>query len=163
MNQRPNFDSLHSKVSFRFAVEADLPELMNLYRLFYEEAVYKDYLDFDTERATNTIRIGIITNSRPHILAFVDTKMAGFIAWVLDHSFSTKPCQIMAELYVLPEFRRSALGRHLVGFSILEGRNAGAGAYHAPVASGLKETRSLFNLFGKAGFQQFGFMMRRKL
>ena len=140
-----------------------MPELMELYDSFYAEAVYKEMLEFDPERATRTILHGIVTDQRPHILAFVDQKPVGFISWVLDHTFSVKPCQVMMELYVLPEHRRSAIGRQLVGLSVLEGRHAGAGAYHAPVASGMTEARTLFNLFSKAGFRQHGFMMRRKL
>lgn len=135
---------------------------MRLYECFYEEAIYKDFLDWDAERAERTILNGVLSDTRPHILAFVEGKMVGFVAWVIDHSFSVKPCQVMMELYVLPECRRSAIGRALVGFSILEGKNAGAGAYHAPVASGMTEARTLYNLFSKAGFKQCGYMMRRK-
>lgn len=140
-----------------------MPELMELYDCFYEEAVYKDYLKWDPERATRTVLTGIVSDTRPHIIALIDKKIVGFISWVLDHSFSVDPCQVMMELYVLPGFRRSAIGRGLVGFSILEGRHAGAKAYHAPVASGMSEARTLFNLFSKAGFRQSGFILRRKL
>lgn len=150
-------------MSFRFAEEDDVPELMGLYDCFYEEAVYKDCLEWDPERATATVLNGIITNTRPHILALIDKTPVGFIAWVLDHTFSVKPCQVMMELYVLPEHRRSAIGRGLVGLAVLEGRHAGAGAFHAPVASGMTEAKTLFNLFSKAGFKQFGYMLRRKL
>jgi hypothetical protein len=47
--------------------------------------------------------------------------------------------------------------------AIQEGKIAGAGAFHAPVASGMAEARSLANMFDKAGFTQFGYMMRRGL
>jgi ribosomal protein S18 acetylase RimI-like enzyme len=70
---------------------------------------------------------------------------------------------VLFELYVAPEHRRSAIGRSLVGIAVLEGETHGCGAFHAPVASGMSEAKSLFNLLGKAGFKQFGFMMRRKL
>ena len=65
------------------------------------------------------------------------------------------------EFYVAPEHRRSAIGRALLGMAIQEGKNANAGAFHAPVASGMRAARSLFNMFDKAGFSQFGYMMRR--
>ena len=114
-------------------------------------------------RARETILNGITYDVRPHILATIDDTIVGFIASVIDHSFSVKPCAVLMELYVVPEFRRSAIGRGLVGLVVLEAKRKGAGAFHAPVASGMTEARSLFNLFDKAGFSQFGYMMRRGL
>ena len=67
------------------------------------------------------------------------------------------------EFYVAPEYRRSAIGRALLAMAIQEGKHADAGAFHAPVASGMREARSLFNMFAKAGFEQFGFMCRKAL
>lgn len=163
MNTPITLENLQHRASFRFAEPSDVPELMLLYERFYGEAVYKEMLEFDHERASNTVLAGITTNTRPHILAIVDGMMAGFLSYVLDHTFSVRPCLVMMELYVVPEYRRGALGRCLVGLAVLEGKNAGAGAFHAPVASGMTEARTLFNLFGKAGFIQFGYMLRRKL
>jgi L-amino acid N-acyltransferase YncA len=150
-------------VSFRIATPDDVPELIAVYERFYAEAVYKDFLEFDPVRARETILNGITFDSRPHILATIDETIVGFVAFVIDHSFSVKPCAVLMELYVLPEFRRSAIGRALVALSVMEAKRKGAGAFHAPVASGMTEARSLFNLFDKAGFTQFGYMMRRGL
>ena len=69
----------------------------------------------------------------------------------------------MLEFYVIPERRRGAIGRGLLAMAIQEGQHAGAGAFHAPLASGMLEVRSLINMFMKAGFEPFGVMMRRKL
>ena len=150
-------------MSFRLATPDDVPELIAVYERFYAEAVYKDFLEFDPARARETILNGIAYGGRPHIVAVIDDAIVGFIAFVIDHSFSVKPCAVLMELYVIPEFRHGAIGRFLVGFAIMEAKIRGAGAFHAPVASGMTEARSLFNLFGKAGFTQFGYMMRRGL
>ena len=163
MNKRITFDNLDEHVQFRFADVDDLPDVMGLYRRFYDEAVYKEMLDWDDAKARATILAGIVANSRPHILAIVDEEPVGFLAYILDDSFSVKPCQVLMEFYVDPEHRISAIGRALLAMAIFEGREAGAGAFHAPVASGMREARSLFNLFDKAGFKQFGFMVRKAL
>jgi L-amino acid N-acyltransferase YncA len=154
-------DNLDERVAFRFADADDVPEVVELYVRFYDEAVYKDFLEFDPARARDTILGGIVTDTRPHIVAEVDQEIVGFIAYILDHTFSVRPCQVLMEFYVAPEFRRSAIGRALLAMAIQEGKAANAGAFHAPVASGMKEARSLFNMFDKAGFKQFGFMCRR--
>lgn len=156
-------ENIKDFVNFRVATPDDVPELINVYQRFYAEAVYKDFLEFDPARARETILNGITFDTRPHILATIDDVVVGFIAFVIDHSFSVKPCAVLMELYVIPEFRRGAIGRALVGLTIIEARRKGAGAFHAPVASGMVEARSLFNLFDKAGFKQFGYMMRRGL
>jgi L-amino acid N-acyltransferase YncA len=163
MNRPITFDNLDRRVVFRFAGASDVPELLLRYEQFYEEAVYKDFLEWDRARARDTILNGIISDNRPHILAMVEDQIAGFLAYILDHSFSVKPCLVMMECYVTPEFRRSAIGRALVAMMVQEGEAAGAGAVHAPIASGMEAARSFFNLFDKAGFKQFGFIMRRGL
>lgn len=161
MNKPITFDNLDDRVKFQSADASDVPELIALYIRFYEEAVYKDFLEFDPARARETILNGIVTNQRPHILACVEGEIVGFISYILDDSFSTKPCLVLMEFYVAPEFRRSAIGRALLAMTILEGQAAGAGAFHAPIASGMNTNHSLFNMFDKAGFRQFGFIMRR--
>jgi GNAT superfamily N-acetyltransferase len=164
MNSRITLDNLDETIAFRFADVNDIPELMGLYERFYEEAVYKDFLKFDLERARNTILHGITMSERPHILALDhDDVIVGFLAYILDHSFSVRPCQVLMEFYVVPEYRRGAIGRALLTFAVEEGRRANAGAFHAPVASGMNAARSMFNMFEKAGFSPLGFVMRKGL
>ena len=163
MNRPITLDNLDQRVSFRFADASDVPELLLRYEMFYEEAVYKDFLEWDRARSRETILNGIVTDTRPHILAQVEDSIVGFLAYILDHTFSVRPCMVLMEFYVVPEHRRSAIGRALLAMAIQEGKAANAGAFHAPVASGMRAARSLFNMFDKAGFEQFGFMCRRKL
>ena len=161
MNKPITLDNLDERVAFRFADVNDVPDVMRLYERFYAEAVYKDLLEWDAPRARDTVLNGVITDARPHILALVDDEIVGFLAYIFDHTFSVRPCMVLMEFYVAPEFRRSAIGRALLGMAIQEGKTANAGAFHAPVASGMAAARSLFNMFDKAGFRQFGYMMRR--
>lgn len=153
------------KASFRYASPDDLDRLVPVYERFYEEAIYKDYIDWDRERATQTIDHGIRNHVRPHILAVVDGEIVGFICWQLDHSFSVKPVAVMFEFYVVPEHRRSAIGKFLLRLMCWVVKDDGACAVHAPVASGMDATRSLFNMFVKEGFEGMGvsFIARRKL
>lgn len=137
--------------------------MLELYRLFYSEARYQDCLEYDEDKVRDTIFAGIITDDRPHILAVVDESIVGFISWWLDRTFSKQPCMVGLEFYVLPDFRGSAIGRGLLGLAITEGKRAGAGACHFPLASGMRELKTMVNMFQKAGFQPLGVVMRRKL
>ena len=163
MNTRITLDNLDERVLFRFADASDVPDLLFLYEMFYEEAIYKDFLQWDRQRARETIHTGIVNDSRPHIIAQIQDSMVGFLAYVLDDTFSVRPCMVLMEFYVRPECRRSAIGRALLAMAIQEGKAANAGAFHAPVASGMAAQKTLFNMFDKAGFKQFGYMMRRGL
>jgi len=161
MNKPITLDNLDERVTFRFADVNDVPDVMFLYERFYGEAVYKDFLEWDAAKARQTVLDGVAFDQRPHIIALIDQEIVGFLAYIFDDSFATKPCQVLMEFYVVPEHRRSAIGRALLAMAVQEGKIAGAGAFHAPVASGMRAARSLFNLFDKAGFTQFGYMMRR--
>jgi GNAT superfamily N-acetyltransferase len=161
MNKRISLDSLDEYVAFRFADANDVPELIELYLRFYDEAIYQDFLEFDPARARATILNGIVTDTRPHIVAEFDGRIEGFISYIFDHTFSVRPCQVLMEFYVAPELRLSPIGRALLAMAVQEGKAADAGAFHAPVASGMRAARSLANLFEKAGFHPMGFIMRK--
>lgn len=150
-------------VSFQLANVDHVPELLALYEQFFAEASYKDFIEFDSDRAGDYLVRVIGSGACPHILAVIDEKIVGLVSYSLDHTFSKKPVAVMGELYVVPAHRRSALGRVLVAQACDLAKGDDACAFHAPVASGLKEARSLFNLFQKGGFQSFGYMMRRGL
>jgi GNAT superfamily N-acetyltransferase len=163
MNKPITFDNLTDLTTFRFADVGDAPVLAAMLERYHAETVLKDFLEFELDRAHATISEGIANEKRPYILAVVDGGIVGFLSFVLDYTYYARPCLVMIELYVLPEFRRSAIGRALVAIAILEGKRLGAAAFHAALASGLDETRSLLNLFSKAGFEHLGAIMRRGL
>jgi len=136
---------------------------MSLYERFYDEAVYKDFITFDPVKARKTITFGIENSLRPHLLAVIENQIVGFISWELDTSFSVRPVGVLFEVYVIPERRRSAIGRYLVGLCVWACKDSGCCAFHAPIASGMDAARSLQNLFAKLGFTPLGVIMRREL
>lgn len=150
-------------VEYRLANTDDVPALVALYTRFFDEAVYKDLIEFDAETAETHLRLTIQNQIKPHILAVADGAIIGFVCYVLDDSFSLKPVAVMSEFYVIPEKRKSALGRALLALAVDLAKGDGACAFHAPVASGLNETRTMRNMLAKGGFAAFGYIMRRGL
>jgi ribosomal protein S18 acetylase RimI-like enzyme len=150
-------------ITFRLANTDDVPALVALYTRFFAEAVYKDLIEFDAETAENHLRLAIGGGFKPHILAVADSGIVGFICYTLDDSFSLKPVAVMSEFYVIPERRKSALGRALLALAVHLATGDGACAFHAPIASGLSETRTMRNMLAKGGFAEFGYIMRRGL
>ena len=163
MKSKLNARNLLNSCSFRYGASEDVTELLALYERFFSEAAYKDFIVFDPDRARRTIDGGILTQCRPHLVALIEGRIVGFIAWQLDHTFSVKPVQVLFEAYVEPEHRISAIGRYLVQLAIKEGKYKGACAVHAPVASGMPAARSLKNCLTKCGFEELGYIMRKGL
>ena len=113
-------------------------------------------------RARDTVLNGVFTDTRPHILAIVDEEIVGFLAYILDHTFSVRPCQVLMEFYVAPEHRRSAIGRALLAMAIQEAK---------PPTQARSTRRSLLACARRArcsicstrpDFEQFGFMCRQE-
>ena len=143
----------------------DVDELVLLFETFFAESGYGDRgIVYAPENARAWLQRVIEYGITPHIVARLNGKIIGAISYDLDKSFCIEPVAVLHLIYVLPEHRRTAIGRLLVGLAVdLAKRVDGACAFHAPVASGMTEMASLENLFLKAGFAPVGFIMGRAL
>lgn len=161
--QNINPRNLIKTATFTLATEDDVAELAAVVQRFYEESAYKTYAEFDLTKAEDygyaMIERGIV----PHIIARIDNQIVGFISYSLDQSGWVRPIAILQMIYVMPEHRKSALGRALLMLAVDMAAGDGACAFHAPVASGTGSVGTLKNLFSKHGFETCGYMMRRSL
>ncbi len=149
---------------FRLATIDDVPELAQLFATFFAEARYQDRgIVYDLERAKRWLERVIFSGSCPHLVAVVDTKIVGSVSYDLDQTFCVEPVAVLHTIYVLPEYRRSAIGRVLAALVCEAASADGAIAFHAPLASGMIETSTLKNLFVHAGFEPIGVIMGRRL
>jgi len=154
-------------IDFALASLADVAELGYLFEKFFSEAGYKDRgIVFSYERAVAWLERVIRFGAYPHIIARThgyDGRIVGVTSYSLDDSFCVDPVAVLGTLYVVPEHRRSAVGRILVAVATEAAKGDGAIAFHAPLASGMIETKSLINLFTKAGFDEIGTILGRSL
>jgi L-amino acid N-acyltransferase YncA len=161
--QHVNHRNLVKTTTFTLATEDDVAELAAVVQRFYEESAYKTYAEFDLTKAEDygyaMIERGIV----PHIIARIDNQIVGFISYSLDQSGWVKPIAILEMFYVVPERRKTALGRVLLMLAMDMATGDGACAFHAPVASGTDNVETLKNLFSKHGFETCGYMMRMSL
>jgi len=153
-------------VEFSLAAVADATPLAGLFAVFFDEAGYKDRaIVFSRDKAEAWLQRVIVNASCPHIIARDrETGMlVGVTSYSLDDSFCVDPVAVLHTLYVVPGHRRSAIGRVLVGLATEMAKGDGAVAFHAPLASGMGEMKTLVNLFRRAGFDEIGTIMGRKL
>jgi len=153
-------------VDFAVADVSDVAALTDLFADFFAEAGYKDRgIVYSPEAATTWLNYVIFHGTCPHVIARERDSRAlvGVTSYSLDRSFCVDPVAVLHTLYVVPAWRKSAVGRVLVALSTEAAQGDGAVAFHAPLASGMSETKTLVNLFRRAGFDEIGVIMGRKL
>jgi GNAT superfamily N-acetyltransferase len=147
------------------AGSSDTDELDELFQRFFAEAGYASRgIVYSSDKARAWIHEAISFCHCPHIIARIDNKIVGVLSYSLDDTFCEKPIAVMHVFYVVPEHRKSALGRMLLQFALdLATTVDEACAFHAPVASEVGDVASLVNLFQKAGFTAVGFIAGKAL
>lgn len=149
-------------IETRLATGEDVDELACLYARHFADARIENAV-YDAAKQRASLQEAIEDQIAPHIIAVKDGRIIGFISYVLNELFTKQPIAALGELYVVPEWRRSAVGRMLVATATHLAKTDGAFAFQATVTSAVPETRSLKNLFTKAGFQEVGYVVRRSL
>jgi L-amino acid N-acyltransferase YncA len=162
--RRRLFNQALNRVDYRVATNGDAPEIARLFQTFFNEAHYQDRgIVYALDKATNWIEGVVRDGSCPHIVALHGGVIVGAVSYSLDGTFCVEPVAVMHMVYVLKAFRRSAIGRVLIALATDLAKGDGACAFHAPIASGMDEQRSLINLFGHAGFTPVGLILGRRL
>lgn len=154
-------------VDFTLATPDDVEELARLFQQFFGEADYKSRgIVFSPRKAKNWLTRVIKFGACPHIIARThgyEGEIIGVTSYSLDESFCEQPVAVLGTLYVVPNHRKSAVGRILVAVAVDAAAGDGACAFHAPLASGMMETKTLVNLFSRVGFTEIGTILGRGL
>jgi L-amino acid N-acyltransferase YncA len=151
-------------IEFKVASIDDAPELARLFETFFEEAHYRDRgIVYSREKSEAWLANVIGRGAVPHLVAVCDGRIVGVCAYELDGTFCLTPVAVMHTIYVVEAHRRSAIGRVLITLVTDLAKNDGACAFHAPIASGMDEQKSLINMFAKSGFEPIGVILGRKL
>jgi GNAT superfamily N-acetyltransferase len=163
MNVIPEIAEPHRPVvELRMATIEDVPKLVDLFDRFFEETHYADHLDYSPDNSRRYLAHVIGTGMSPHILAVLGGDVIGVLSYHIDRSFCAQPLAILDEVYVIPEFAGTPVGRALVSSAMDICRDVeGANCFHAVLSSGHKRAKTLVNLFKKFGAQEIGTVMRK--
>jgi GNAT superfamily N-acetyltransferase len=150
---------------FEPATEADAAELADLGALFFAETGYAQRgVVYARDKAYAALKDALRRGTSPHLVARIDGKIAGFISYILDHTFCARPIACMTKIYALPEYRGTAMGRFLLGLASATAADVdGACMFLASFSSEIEQTKTLENLFTRAGFERVGSVMMRRL
>jgi L-amino acid N-acyltransferase YncA len=153
---------------FSLASPSDADEIIDLFHEYFDdEAGYrKRGVVFAADKAKPKLERAIDLGLYPHVIARTPGyhgKIVGVISYSLDASFCVDPIAVMDMLYVVPGYRRSAIGKVLLEIAVDMAKGDGAVAFHAPIASEIAGVQSVVNLFKKAGFGEIGVIMGKGL
>ena len=135
-----------------------------LFATFFRESHYKQALNFDPAICAKYLRNAIGRGFSPHIVAVDRDRIIAQISYHIDDSFTDK-LAVLDEVYALPEYRSTPVGRALVhaAMDMARGDLGPGGCMHIPITSGHKAMGTLVNLFKKFGAEEIGVVLRKVL
>jgi GNAT superfamily N-acetyltransferase len=163
MNVIPEITEPHQPIiGLRMAIIDDVPALVDLYDRFFHESQYAAHLTYSRDHTRRYLEHVIGTGISPHILAVLGDTVIGELSYHIDRSFCAEPLAVLDEIYVIPEFAGTPVGRGLVAAAMDMCRNIeGANCFHVVIASGHKRAKTLVNLFKKFGAEEVGVVLRK--
>ena len=146
-------------IHLRLATVDDVDALLLLFATFFRESHYQPALKF-----AKYLRSAIGSGFSPHIVAVDDGRIVAQISYHIDNSFTDK-LAVLDEVYALPEYRSTPVGRALVHAAMDMARSelGPGGCMHIPITSGHKAMPTLVNLFKKFGCEEIGLVLRKVL
>lgn len=162
MNAIGEFKGAQPIIELRMATLDDVPALLGLYEHFFLQTQYATHLSFSTENARIYLNDVIGRGMSPHILAVLGGNIIGWLAYHMDRSFCVQPLAILDEMFVIPEFAGTPVGRALIASAMDICRNVeGANCFHIMITSGHKRAKTLVNAFKKFGAEEIGVVLRK--
>jgi len=152
------------EIHLRLATVDDVDALVLLFATFFRESHYQPALKFDPAISAKYLRLAIGSGFSPHIVAVDDGRIVAQISYHIDNSFTDK-LAVLDEVYALPEYRGTPVGRALVHAAMDMARSelGPGGCMHIPITSGHKSMPTLINLFKKFGAEEIGTVLRKVL
>jgi len=133
------------------------------WRLFYES----NFVDVLTPSETvfrENLYHAIPRHLYQGVIAYEGTEPIGYILWSVERVYTEEPMALLFMLYVIPERRRSPLGRILVDTAEKISMDMGAKVFYAGAMAGIpKQDRMLGNMFRKLGYEEMAFWGRKVL
>jgi GNAT superfamily N-acetyltransferase len=150
-------------IELRLATKDDVETVVPFLALFFARSRWAEQLTFNSDAATAYLSRAIPTGYAPYIMALDGDRLVGICSYHMYNVF-TEPVGVMDETYVLPDYRRTDLGRRLVYLAMHLAKSEGCKIMNFPVASGMFEQRSLINMLVRHfGCEPMGLLLRKVL
>ncbi len=132
----------------------ELDQIFPAVEQFFSETRDWDYLTFDPEKAKRRLLDSVEYGYARVVAGFdQDGNLSGFVVVSYDDNFTVEKVGLVYAIYVLPEYRRTALPRQLINGAEAVAKFDGAVNLHAHALNHLpRGGKSFLNLLSKRGF-----------
>ncbi|MHC2536989.1 GNAT family N-acetyltransferase [Bradyrhizobium diazoefficiens] len=150
-------------IELRLATNDDVAKIVPFLAHFFGRSRWAENLAFNSARAQSYLSRAIPSGYAVYVLALDGERLVGLCSYHMYNVF-TDPVGVMDETYVVPELRRSDLGRRLVHLALHLAKGDGCKVMNFPVASGMYEQRSLINMLVRHfDCEPMGLLLRKVL
>ena len=133
----------------------DISELVELGDTFFAESEFSEFATYSPKNFHMVLTEAVHSPSVNGIVFEDKGKIRGYLFYQLDMSYTTKPIALMWLFYVVPEYRKSPVGRSLLDLAESHAEAQGAVAFYGGSMSGIPSIKgSLKNLYTKAGYEE---------
>lgn len=147
-----SLDSTLNLVDFRVAETRDIPNLVDIYRAFYEDSDLPGLGIVMSDTKTGECLRRVLYNVSPHIVAVErdddNSRILGVLSYAEDRRGWERPYAYLDMFYVRRDWRLSGIARVLLQLAIDDAKLGGAVAFRAGISSGIGSGKNLFLKFG---------------
>jgi GNAT superfamily N-acetyltransferase len=150
-------------IEVRLARLEDTEKIVDFLGYFFSRSRWAECLTFQPPKALHYLQHAIPAGFAVYVIALDGEELVGLCSYHI-YSFFTDPCAVMDETYVLPRLRRTDLGRRLVFLTLHLAKGDGCKVMNFPIASGMREQRSMMNMVQRHfGAEPMGVIFRKVL
>lgn len=147
-------------IEIRPATPEDIPQLVDVGAAFFVESNFFGDLTIDKVQGAGTFGYLIAAEDNHVLVAMDDGNLIGFISFDVVRFYTVEPVSHMFLFYVIPEYRRTVLGRDLLQKALEVAAACGSKRFYASSTAGFndggKTNKRLLNLYRRFGFEELG-------
>jgi ribosomal protein S18 acetylase RimI-like enzyme len=152
-------------IEIRPATADDIPQLVDVGTEFFVESNFFGDLTIDKVQGAGTFGYLIAAEDNHILVAMDEGKLVGFISFDVVRFYTVEPVSHMFLFYVIPEYRKTLLGRELLQKALEVAAAHGSKRFYASSTAGFndggKTNKRLLNLYRRFGFEELGcFVMK---
>lgn len=133
----------------------DLSQMVKLGEQFFAESEFPTFSTFSPRGFELSLREALADDRAVCFVFEENGKIEAFLIYQIDATYTVEPIGLLYLFYVVPEKRRSPIGRIMLSLAEGHAKANGCVAFYGGVMAGIGKTEnSMRNLYTKAGYKE---------